>query len=116
VDLAHGKAKTVVPMFQKLLITYKSSRVLSDLTVSGWALILVLGALLIATVAIACVGWALAPGTVVPTSGFVALTFGVLFSLAVGIGLMALVFYSSRHDYDEPPKFVQGPDDTDHEA
>jgi hypothetical protein len=56
------------------------------------------------------------PGTVVPASGLVALTFGVLFSLAVGIGLMALVFYSSRHDYDEPPKFVQDPDHTDREA
>jgi hypothetical protein len=29
---------------------------------------------------------------------------------------MALVFYSSRHDYDEPPKFVQDPDHTDREA
>lgn len=101
-------------MFQKLWMTYRSSRVLSDLTLSGWALIFVLGALLIATVGIACAGWALAPGTVVPASGFVALTFGVLFSLAVGIGLMALVFYSSRHDYDEPPTFVR--DDTDPEA
>jgi hypothetical protein len=28
---------------------------------------------------------------------------GVVFSLVVGIGLMALVFYSSRHGYDGPP-------------
>jgi hypothetical protein len=26
---------------------------------------------------------------------------GILFSLLIGCGLMALVFYSSRHGYDE---------------
>jgi hypothetical protein len=103
-------------MFREMLLKYRAPRVLTELTLSGWAVILVLGALLMATVGIACVGWALAPGTVVPASGFVALAFGVLVSLAVGIGLMALLFYSSRHDYDEPPKFVLGPDNTDHES
>jgi hypothetical protein len=33
--------------------------------------------------------------------GWIALTLGVLFSLIVGCGLMALVFYSSRRGYDE---------------
>jgi hypothetical protein len=28
--------------------------------------------------------------------------FGIAFSLIVGIGLMALIFYSSRRGYDEP--------------
>jgi hypothetical protein len=28
---------------------------------------------------------------------------GIFFSLVIGIGLMALVFYSSRAGYDEPP-------------
>jgi hypothetical protein len=36
-----------------------------------------------------------------PTSIYVAMAGGILFSLVVGIGLMALVFYSSRHGYDE---------------
>jgi hypothetical protein len=27
----------------------------------------------------------------------------ILFSILIGSGLMALVFYSSRHGYDEPP-------------
>jgi hypothetical protein len=31
---------------------------------------------------------------------------GVVFSLVVGIGLMALVFYSSRSGYDEPAKLI----------
>ena len=33
----------------------------------------------------------------------VAMTLGIVFSLIVGIGLMALVFYSSRRGHDEPP-------------
>jgi hypothetical protein len=32
---------------------------------------------------------------------YAAMAGGVLFSLLVGCGLMALVFYSSRHGYDE---------------
>src|SRR5262245_55287065 len=36
-----------------------------------------------------------------PPELYVALTLGVLFSLVVGIGLMALVFYSSRRGYDD---------------
>jgi hypothetical protein len=31
----------------------------------------------------------------------VAMTIGVVFSLLIGIALMTLLFYSSRHGYDE---------------
>ena len=37
----------------------------------------------------------------IPFYGYVAIAGGVLFSLLVGGGLMALVFYSSRHGYDD---------------
>ena len=40
-------------------------------------------------------------GDPIPLYGYVAIAGGVLFSLAVGGGLMALVFYSSRHGYDD---------------
>ncbi|MCC7275378.1 MAG: hypothetical protein IT561_22105 [Alphaproteobacteria bacterium] len=33
--------------------------------------------------------------------GWIALGLGVFFSLAIGGGLMALVFYSSRHGHDD---------------
>jgi hypothetical protein len=33
---------------------------------------------------------------------------GIVFSLVVGVGLMALVFYSSRAGYDEPPRQIEG--------
>jgi hypothetical protein len=36
------------------------------------------------------------------TEGYIAMTFGIVFSLATGIGLMALNFYS-RAGYDAPP-------------
>jgi hypothetical protein len=93
-------------MIQAFLTKMRSSRVLTGLTLSNWMVILVLGALLLGAIAIASVGWTSAAGTVVPTSGFVALTLGVVLSLVVGIGLMGLLFYSSRNDYDEAPKFV----------
>jgi hypothetical protein len=35
--------------------------------------------------------------------GYIAMALGIFFSLVVGIGLMTLVFYSSRAGYDEPP-------------
>ena len=36
-----------------------------------------------------------------PAGLYVAMVLGVIFSVAVGAGLMALVFYSSRRGYDE---------------
>ena len=40
-------------------------------------------------------------GVAIPAYGYVAIAGGVVFSLLVGGGLMALVFYSSRHGYDD---------------
>jgi len=45
--------------------------------------------------------WLSLGGPPMPTTGYVAMALGVVFSLAVGFSLMALVFYSSRHGYDE---------------
>jgi hypothetical protein len=47
-----------------------------------------------------------ASGADVPTSGYAAMAFGVIISLAVGFGLMALLFYSSRKGYDDPPVLI----------
>ncbi|CCD87518.1 conserved protein of unknown function, putative permeases of the major facilitator superfamily [Bradyrhizobium sp. ORS 285] len=46
------------------------------------------------------------PGDPMPTEGWIALALGVVFSLIVGIGLMVLLFYSSRRGYDEPSHFT----------
>lgn len=37
--------------------------------------------------------------------GFIALTLGVVVSIAVGVGLMALVFISARRGYDEQVEY-----------
>ncbi|TQF40051.1 hypothetical protein UNPF46_11310 [Bradyrhizobium sp. UNPF46] len=46
-------------------------------------------------------------GEPIPTEGYVALALalGAGFSVVVGIGLMVLLFFSSRRGYDEPPHF-----------
>ena len=45
-----------------------------------------------------------------PTTGYLAMGLGILFSLVVGCGLMALLFYSNRHGYDDQTGV---PDDQD---
>jgi len=44
-------------------------------------------------------------GDPIPTEGYVALALGAGFSVVVGIGLMMLLFFSSRRGSDEPPHF-----------
>ena len=80
----------------------------------GWGAYLLLAALLgmlVAVVVVAVSGWTSAAGTDVPIAGYLAMAFGVVVSLIVGIGLMALVFYSSRAGYDEPAKLSEPEDD-----
>jgi hypothetical protein len=72
----------------------------------SWIIIIVLLSLLVATAFVAYLGWTLEGGIEVSTAGYVAMAAGVLFSLIVGCGLMALIFYSSRSGYDEPPALI----------
>jgi hypothetical protein len=74
--------------------------------VGSWIILFVLLSLLVATGVVVYFGWILGSGTDVPTSGYTAMALGVIFSLAVGFGLMALIFYSSRKGYDEPPVLI----------
>lgn len=48
--------------------------------------------------------WVSLSGPPMPATGYVAMGLGVVFSLVVGCGLMALLFYSNRHGYDEPSR------------
>lgn len=72
----------------------------------SWTILVVLLSLLVATFVIVYSGWTSAREADVPISGYVAMGIGVILSLAVGFGLMALVFYSSRKGYDEPPVLI----------
>jgi hypothetical protein len=69
----------------------------------SWIILIVLLSLLVLTGFVVYLGWTLEDGIEVSTAGYIAMAAGVIFSLAVGCGLMALVFYSSRSGYDEPP-------------
>jgi formate hydrogenlyase subunit 3/multisubunit Na+/H+ antiporter MnhD subunit len=57
--------------------------------------------LLAVSVWFAIYAWTALDGPPIPIEGKVAMGLGIFFSLVVGIGLMALVFYSSRYGYDE---------------
>jgi hypothetical protein len=45
------------------------------------------------------------PGEATPGQGYAARAIGAVLSLVVGVGLMALLFYSIRRCYDEPPTY-----------
>jgi hypothetical protein len=70
-----------------------------------YAVIIPLIALLGASVWVAVYAWTAIQGPGLPTEGKVAMGLGIVFSLIVGCGLMALVFYSSRHGYDDAAHF-----------
>ena len=74
--------------------------------IGTWIVVTVLMLLLVASGVIGYLGWTIGDADV-PTYGYVAMVFGVIFSLAFGVGLMALVFYSSRKGYDEPAKLIE---------
>ena len=72
------------------------------MTRASW--IALVGAL-IAVVIVAWVSvynWGVIGNSGIDLNGWIALTLGVFVTLAVGVGLMALVFISNRRGYDDP--------------
>ncbi len=65
------------------------------------SLALVLIPLLAATVGVCVWSWDQLGDTDIGVHGMIALVFGVVVAMAVGVGLMGLVLYSSRHGYDD---------------
>jgi hypothetical protein len=72
-------------------------------TVGTVVMIAALVAILAAAGWYAAQAWVNVSGPPMPEAGYVAMALGVIFSLVVGCGLMALLFYSNRYGYDEPP-------------
>jgi O-antigen ligase len=68
-----------------------------------FALIIPLLAMLAIALWYAAQSWMALDGPDMPPELYIAMGLGILFSIVVGSGLMALVFYSSRHGYDDPP-------------
>lgn len=65
----------------------------------GWLAVLGLGAALGAVIWYAVHAWYRVPDQM-STNGWVAMTLGIVFSVILGAGLMALVFWSHRKGYD----------------
>ena len=74
-------------------------------SLGGWAIIVSLTAMLALAVGFVVNYLASFPASGNDGASDVAFTFGALVTLAVGVGLMALIFYSSRRGYDEQPQF-----------
>jgi len=84
----------------------------ASLSVLGTAaIVVVLLAILVAAVVFAVGAWTKVSGPPMPAAGYIAMALGGGFSLIIGCGLMALLFYSSRHGYDEPSHFESNRDD-----
>jgi len=73
---------------------------------SGWGTVLVV-AVLVGLLGLAIymgiAGWNMgsdAAGDSMSTAGYVAMGLGIAATLALGVGLMGLMYYSSKHDRD----------------
>jgi len=77
------------------------------------ALVVILLGFLAASVWFASQSWLAVDGPPMPTQGYIAMILGVVFSVLVGSGLMALVFYSHRYGYDDASHRDQHRTDSD---
>ena len=66
--------------------------------------IAVLAAFLAAALVVAAVTWLRIGDVAISTRGMIALAVGVVVTVALGAGLMFLVFYSNRKGYDDPDR------------
>jgi hypothetical protein len=72
----------------------------SRLGAGGVLLLIALAAFLLMAIGLSVYAWNLFPGTQLSTNGTIAMVLGIVFATAVGIGLMGLLFWSSRKGYD----------------
>ena len=79
-------------------------------------LIAALMVLLVCAGWVSITGWNLESDAVISGHGYAAMIIGIVFSLAVGIALMTLVFYSNRMGYDEAASNPRSKEHPDHKA
>jgi hypothetical protein len=79
-------------------VTDKKRR--SQLSIAGWFALAILVGLLGCAVWYGVAGWYALGSVNISAFGWFALIAGSLITVVIGAGLMALVFYSSRHDMD----------------
>ena len=71
------------------------------LSAAGWIALAVLVAFFFVSLWYAVKVWTSMAGVHMSGWGWLFLVLGIVVTIALGAGLMALVFYSSRHDYDQ---------------
>ena len=71
---------------------------------SNWVAVAGAALFLAVVVAVAIGNWSRIGDIGIDLNGWIALVLGVLATLALGVGLMILVFISNRRGYDEPPR------------
>jgi hypothetical protein len=67
----------------------------------NWAAVVILLGCLAAAVGFAVYVWNQLSDVAISRQGWIAMSLGILFTAVVGIGLMVLIFYSSRKNYDQ---------------
>jgi hypothetical protein len=69
-----------------------------------WTAIAIAVAVVAAVIVVVANLWTSVGATQISAGGWLAMVFGIIATLGLGIGLMALVFISSRRGYDEPDR------------
>jgi hypothetical protein len=73
----------------------------SGMSRAAWIGVAITAAALIGVLAVVAGLWAAIGDSDISAAGWVAMILGVVVTLALGIGLMSLVFVSSRYGYDD---------------
>ena len=73
----------------------------SPLSAAGWIALAILFGLLLVSLWYAVQVWTAMAGVQMSGWGWTFLIAGIVVTVGLGAGLMALVFYSSRHEYDQ---------------
>jgi hypothetical protein len=67
----------------------------------GWVAVVIAAAVVLVIGTVIAALWTNIGDSEISGAGWLALTLGVTVTLALGVGLMALVFFSNRRGYDE---------------
>jgi hypothetical protein len=79
----------------------KPSNANAPLSPAGWVALVVLAAFFFVSLWYAVKVWTAMSGVHMSGFGWTFLVLGIVVTIALGAGLMALVFYSSRNDMDQ---------------
>ncbi|HVH80762.1 MAG TPA: hypothetical protein VM782_15305 [Stellaceae bacterium] len=69
----------------------------------NWIALAIAAVVVVVIIAVSATNWRVIGASDIDLNGWIALILGVIVTLALGIGLMALIFISNRRGYDDPP-------------